>query len=232
MRSSPVETAQRFIAQHYPDCMLAVLGGSASRDSYDTASDLDIVIVMASEPDFFRKVIPYDDWLIECIFLSRTTYKESFKMGLQDANPTIQRLIAEGTILTANKKSLKIIETARSDLSYGPLPWSTSERDFARYLLSDKIADLQGTIPKCEKWFVVGKIMIMVSEFQLRTHNYWIGEGKHLFRILQERFPEEANELKECLESAYTREDYDQLISFCCRVLEPYGGLLLEGYEG
>jgi predicted nucleotidyltransferase len=232
MRTSPIETAKRFIAQHHPNCLLAVLGGSASRDAHDALSDLDIVIVTSAEPDSFRRIHAYDDWLIECIMLSRTNYREAFKVGLHDANPTLQRLIAEGIVLTAKKSGLKIVEVAKNDLSYGPLPWSTSERDFARYMLSEKIADLQGAIPRCEKWFVVGKMTIMACEFLLRTNDCWIGEGKHLYRILQERMPEAAAELEVCLEAVYKRDDHERLASFCERIMEPYGGLLIEGYEG
>lgn len=45
MRNSPAEAAQTFVSQHYPDCMLAVLGGSASINQHDEASDLDIVVL-------------------------------------------------------------------------------------------------------------------------------------------------------------------------------------------
>ena len=232
MRTSPLDTARRFIAEHHPNCLLAVLGGSASRNDHDPLSDLDIVVVTSTEPDSFRRIHTYGDWLIECMMLSRTGYREAFKIGLQDANPTLQRLIAEGVVLTAKKTGLKIVEVAKNDLSYGPLPWSTSERDLARYMLSEKIVDLQGEISRCEKWFVIGKMMILASEFLLRTNQCWIGEGKHLFRILQERMPDMAAELEGCLEDVYARNDHARLAAFCERIMEPYGGLLIEGYEG
>ena len=45
MRMEPVEAAERVIQHDYPDCLLAVLGGSASRGEYNEQSDLDIMVL-------------------------------------------------------------------------------------------------------------------------------------------------------------------------------------------
>ncbi|RRJ65825.1 nucleotidyltransferase domain-containing protein [Paenibacillus oralis] len=231
MRNSPTEDAQTFVAQHYPDCMLAILGGSASINQHDAASDLDIVVFEKEDPGYVHKVSSFMDWIIECTVLTPENYREHYDQGLQAANPTLLRLVTGGVVLASRQNGLKFIEEAQNDLQYGPLPWSQAELDFARYTISDKIADLQGQIPRCETWFVASKLLILLSEFILRANNQWLGEGKHLYRFLQKYAPETAAELEKGLETLYLRDDPGELVRVCSRALEPYGGMLLDGYE-
>ncbi|MEC0330231.1 nucleotidyltransferase domain-containing protein [Paenibacillus macerans] len=231
MRNSPAEAAQTFVSQHYPDCMLAVLGGSASINQHDEASDLDIVVFEKEDPGYFHRVSSFLDWIIECTVLTPENYREYYDLGVQTANPTLQRLVAGGVVLVSRESGLEFIEEAQNDLQYGPMPWSQAELDFARYQISEKIMDLQGQIPRCEKWFVASKLLILLSEFLLRANQQWLGEGKHLFRYLQKYAPETAGDLEKGLETLYLRDDPGELIKACGRALEPYGGTLLVGYE-
>lgn len=227
----PIEAAELFIGQHFPDCILAILGGSASQNKHNSHSDLDIVIVESNENDFNRKVFSLFGWMIECTVLTPENYRDLFDDGIRAANPALQRIIAEGTILKQSGHGLMIYQEAKDDLAYGPMPWTSSELDYARYMISDNVMDLQGADNRTERWFVVNKIVTLLSEFILRSNNLWVGEGKHLYKNVAAFSPAIAARLDNTLESLYTKENINDLISLCCEILEPYGGILIEGYE-
>jgi hypothetical protein len=231
VRLSPQEAAVRFVNEHFPNCMLAVLGGSASTSDYNDDSDLDIVIVKRDEHDFFRKILTAYDWTIECIVITSDNYRELFDEGIHRANPGLQRMISDGMIILADEEGLAIREEARSDLAYGPMPWSSYEVEYARYMISDFTMDLSGARNACERWFIVNRIVQLISELILRSQSRWVGEGKHLYRALSDCSPELTAQLESSLKSLYTENDAGEFIGFCKKVLEPYGGLGTEGYE-
>lgn len=228
---SPIDVAKRFVMERFPDCILAVLGGSANTTKYDQASDLDILVVLPDESDLFRKVLSYSGWLVECTMLTLSDYRDRLDECIQVANPALQRLLTEGAILVQSEVGSAIIREAAADIAYGPMPWSAGEKDHVRYMISDKIMDLNGDVEKVEKWFIVSKLLLLISEFILRSNGQWIADGKHLCRKLREYDPILTDELGRRLEDYYEDGNTGEFIEFCERLLEPYGGLLLDGFE-
>jgi len=231
MRPSPIEAAARYVAAEHPGCLLAVLGGSAGRGEHGPDSDLDLVIVERGESGRFRKVSAFSGWVIDSFILSLSGYRELFDAGLREANPSLQRMIAEGTVIRRTARGMRIVEEARADLAFGPLPWSSDEIDEARNRLSETMADLARSPSREERLFIAGRLALLAAEFHLRTSRRWIGEGKHLYRSLRECSPERAAALGAALEALCARGDPSPLLAECRSILEPFGGELIVGYE-
>ncbi len=220
-----------FVAEHFPDCLLAVLGGSVSRAEATDRSDLDIVVLLGSEEDPFRKVYREHGWIIECYAVTPETFREYFDEGIRLGVPSLQRMLVEGLPIRGDDRAEGIIEEARTDLEYGPMPWSVFEIDRARYTISDYLEDVRGAEESWDRWFSANKLVASLCEFVLRTNNCWLGEGKHLYRALASCSKETAERLAAAMEALYRNDDIAPLERLCLDVLEPFGGYLLEGYE-
>ena len=231
MRPSPVEAAAQYVDAEHPGCLLAVLGGSAARGGHGPESDLDIVVVEPGESDLFRRIVRFRGWVVDCFILGESDYRDIFDEGLREANPSLQRMIAEGTVIRHAGRGLEIAEEARADLMCGPLPWSRTEIDDARNRLSETMADLMRSLSRDERRFIACRLALLAAEFALRTNRRWIGEGKHLYRRLRECSPELAARLGAALDALCARDDPEPLIAVSRSVLEPYGGELIVGYE-
>jgi len=231
MRASPFVTAVRLTAEQFPDCVAAVLGGSAGAGTYNEHSDLDLVIVVEGEADFFRKVIRYQGWTVECIVVSTERYRELFDAGIRDGNPSLQRLLAEGVTVSCRRGGERIIEEARRDVAAGPMPLSAAEIDEARYFISDQLADIRGAAGDGERWFAAGRAAELVCKFLLRVNGRWVAEGKYLMREVAAFAPEIALRIEQSLRALYVQGDPLPFTNVCAEILDPYGGFLLEGFE-
>lgn len=231
MRMEPVEAAERVIQHDYPDCLLAVLGGSASRGEYNEQSDLDIMVLEREGHDFSRRTIEAHGWITEIFILSLSSYREYFDEGVIAANPSFQRMIAEGTVLHLMPEGEEVRAEAQSDLYYGPLPLTITDINEYRYVLTEYMLDLKSPRSDGEKWFTVHKIAAILCDFVLRVNREWTGEGKTLFRLFN-RFDTILGErLETALAAMYRQDDPSILMAFTEEMLRPYGGKLLIGYE-
>lgn len=231
MRKDALEAAKGLVQQDFPGCSLAVLGGSVTGKHATIYSDLDIVIYDDTQELPFRRTVMASGWVTELFMLNSSSYRELFDAGIHEGNPTLQRIIAEGEVIRADDDGFDILEEARADLAYGPMPWGIYEFDQARYEITEHIQDLKGSTQRCETWFVVNRLNEALCKLILRANNQWTGEGKHLIRNLREFDPEKAAALEAALAELYRNDSMEQLIDLSLQWLEPYGGPLLEGYE-
>lgn len=223
--------AERIIEDYYPGCLLAVLGGSAGRGEFNDYSDLDIAVLERDGEELQRKTIEACGWVVELFLLPVGVYRTYFDQGIMAGNPTLQRIIAEGKVIRRTPEGDEVLREAQSDLRYGPLPLASSDIDAYRYMITEYISDLRSVRPGAELWFTVQKITTLLSEFVLRVHNQWTGEGKALFRQLSAFDPDFSQRLEQALEAIYHQEKPGLLIDLCADMLNPYGGFLLVGYE-
>lgn len=235
MKTEPFEAARQLILRDYPNCLIAVLGGSAGREEHNEQSDLDIVVIDDSMEDriedLHRKTIESYGWVVELFFLTTSGYREQFDVGVLAGNPTLQRILAEGKVLWSSPEGDKIREEAQSDLDYGPLPYTSFDIDAARYSITEFMMDLQGSNERVEMWFVAHKLTTLLCEFILRANQQWTGEGKTLYRLLSAFDSSIAEDLENALEMLYVHDDREALLELVPRLLYPYGGPHLIGYE-
>lgn len=231
MKMEPILAAERIIEEKYPDCTLAVLGGSAGRGEFNEFSDLDIAVVERDGEEYQRKTIEAYGWVVELFLLPLGSYRTWFDQGVMAGNPTLQRIVAEGKVLRCTPEGGEVRHDAINDLNYGPLPLASSDIDAYRYMITEYVSDLKSVRSGAEVWFTVQKLTSLVSEFTLRIHNHWTGEGKTLFRLLSDFDPAISQRLEQALEALYRRDERGELLNLCADMLKPYGGFLLVGYE-
>lgn len=231
MRTEPSVAARQLILQDYPTCLLAVLGGSASRGEHNEHSDLDILVVDDSIQGLTRKTVGAYGWVVELFFLNTLDYREQFDVGVIAGNPTLQRIIVEGMVICSSHMGDKIREEAKSDLEGGPLPLTSYDLDVNRYVITEFMMDLKGTDLVVEQWFIAQKMTILLCEFVLRANRKWIGEGKTLFRLLLMHNSNVAADLEKSLQLLYVHKDKSALLHLTEKLLTPFGGPYLIGYE-
>ncbi|WP_422657425.1 nucleotidyltransferase domain-containing protein [Paenibacillus sp. EC2-1] len=231
MRTEPIVAARQLILRDYSACLLAVLGGSASRGEHNEHSDLDILVVDDSTEGLTRKTVGAYGWVVELFFLNPLDYREQFDVGVIAANPTLQRIIVEGIVICTSTVGDKIREEAKSDLEGGPLPLTSYDIDVNRYVITEFMMDLKGSDMVVEQWFIAQKMTILLCEFVLRANRQWIGEGKTLFRLLLMHDSRVAADLERSLRLLYVHKDKSSLLELTEKLLKPFGGPYLIGHE-
>ncbi|CAG7646399.1 nucleotidyltransferase domain-containing protein [Paenibacillus allorhizosphaerae] len=231
MKTAAVEAAAQFIASFFPDCEAAILAGSVVQGGATEHSDLDLVIFDETGPGPYRKTFAAYGWTIEAFVLTRSSYRYFFDQGIDIAIPSLQRMCAAGTIIRGESTIRDIVEEAQHELQAGPPAWTTQELDKARYELGESLQDWEGCPDRTESLFIVRKLSAQLAEFMLRTGGQWIGDGKWLWRCLQRYDADGSTQLAEALEVYYRSDAKQPLLAFAYRLLEPYGGILAEGYS-
>ena len=74
----PIEAAQNIITLQFPNCDVALLGGSVARGEATKTSDLDIVIVDQSLTSCYRESFYSNGWPVEVFVHNFETYKTFF----------------------------------------------------------------------------------------------------------------------------------------------------------
>jgi len=225
----PMKAATTFIERHFPHSSIAILSGSIVRNDANESSDLDLIIVDFSTERAYRSTHFELGWLIEVFVYP--DYKIPFEQDTLSGIPFLTRMCKEGVFIKDDGKGIDIQQEAIRIFNAGPLPWSQGQIDRQRYLISDQLDDLSTVQDEAEKLFIVHKLIDLVQEWILRVNKQWVGYGKWGIRSLREFDPELANEFIEAITTFHQTGDTANLTSFVEKLLKPYGGLLLEGYN-
>ncbi|MUG72200.1 nucleotidyltransferase domain-containing protein [Paenibacillus validus] len=225
-----MEAAGRCIDTYFPNCEAALLAGSVVQGGETSASDLDLIVFDESQEGPFRRTYRAFGWIIEAFVMTRDSYRYFFDQAIDSAIPSMLRMCACGQALKGEDAIRDIVSEARDALAAGPFPWSVQELDRARYEIGESLADLSGDRSDAECLFIVAKLTLQLASFALRSAGCWLGDGKWLYRELERHSLEQSRELLAALDAYYTNRNPEPLFALTGRWLEPYGGLLAEGY--
>jgi predicted nucleotidyltransferase len=231
MTTNAITDAKHIVRSHFPDCSVALLGGSVARGDQTETSDLDLIILYEDGSDY-RKSFYANGWPVEVFVHSINTYSVYFELDRQCGMPLYTRMYSESIILRDDGNARLIKKRAGEILEEGPRVWSKNEITDTRYIITDILNDLKGSKDTHEDYFIVSTLLQVLQEFILRTNQKWIGEGKWILRSLREYNPQLADELCECMRIFYQNNDKKQLISFSETILKNNGGELFDGYSG
>ncbi|TBL78610.1 nucleotidyltransferase domain-containing protein [Paenibacillus thalictri] len=230
-RADPVEAARGIINRHFPGCTVAILSGSALRHVTPT-SDLDLVVFDASCGDVFRKSFTDGGWPVEVFLLQQESYRFYLDEAAYSGVPSLLRMCAEGVVIKDDGSAAAFIQEARECLLEGPPEWEDNDSRRCRYQLSELLDDFIGGENGAEHMFTISRIVLLLSEFVLRSNRCWIGgDGKWMSRALEDFDPDLADGLLRAVGLFYSRSDKEPLIQLCEEQLAAYGGRLFEGYE-
>ena len=227
-----IEAAKNFVAQAFPTCDAAFLGGSVVRGEATATSDLDIVIVTRETQVAYRQSLYASGWPVEAFVHTPTSYSAFFASDVQRRRPSLPHMCAEGFILLDRSGSAqRIKQEAQALLDQGPEPLSTAEVTQMRYQLTDHLDDFAGSVRPTESFFIATMVAELATELILGYHRQWIGKGKWVLRALHAFDAHLAQRLNDALESFFHREEKDQLIVFAQDALQLVGGRLFDGYS-
>jgi hypothetical protein len=222
----PLEDARALVAERFPGCLAAFLGGTVLSGRRTPTSDLDIVVVLADLPAPYRESLTWRTWPVELFVHRADTIGAWFARDAARPRPTLARMCADGVLLAdAEGTGASILIQARAVLAAGPPAPSQAELDRRRYALSDLLDDLAGTADDGERAIICACVVRETAELALVTGGRWLGSGKWLLRELRAADPQLAEEL------LAARELPVALAQLAQNVLDRAGGRLWAGYR-
>lgn len=228
-----VSIAERLVRQRFPDARAAWLGGSAATRSMASTSDLDITVLLASDPAPFRESLTVGTQPVELFVHTEESLTFFCAHDRRRRRPTMLRLIGTSILLIdvdgVGQRLQK--EFGRLDRE-GPPPWSADEVEAARYVVTDLLDDLSDGGP--EALTIATALWQETAELLLGANGRWSGSGKWLLRELRaldgDLGTEHASALLAGL-SAVSRGDVTAMQDAVTAALAPIGGRLFDGYR-
>lgn len=230
-KTAPLEAAQNFMAKYFPQCAAALLAGSAVRGEATATSDLDIVVFDRDAAASYRESLVEFDWRIEVFVHNLASYQAYFQSDAERARPSMPRMVAEGIVLRDTGVAHAIKREAQEVLDAGPEKWTAETILTKRYFLTDALDDFIGCCHRAEGIFIAGTLAEGLAEFELRTHQRWIGASKWIIRSLQQYDKDFADRFVAAFDDYYRNGNIKSVIELADAVLEPHGGRLFEGFS-
>jgi predicted nucleotidyltransferase len=228
-----VRAANRYVERYHPDCRTALLVGSAASGRTDAHSDVDLIMIERRLRSPYRFIRAEEGRVFETHVWKEATAELMLERSVESGTGAAVRMIAFGRLLRDDEERCGArLQAKAAELWHaGPPPWSLDEMNEARYAITEELLDLLDAEDETSAWFITGRLVSLTADFALRTEGHWSGVGKWLLRALRESAPEAADALEDALRRLQALHDAQPLAAFIRETLEPYGGLLLEGYR-
>jgi hypothetical protein len=170
-------------------------------------------------------------WMIEILMHNRSSYKHFFGRDCRRGRPSLPHMFATGIILIDDGTALAIQQEAQQLLEAGPPELSSQDIQFYRFMITNHLLDLQGTLKPLDTIFAVNELANVLQELVLRSNGHWIGKGKRIIQALESFDPSFTIQFEETFQSFYESHNVAPVIHFTDEVLKRYGGRLFEGYS-
>lgn len=228
-----VSTAERLVRERFPDARAVWLGGSAATNSMTSTSDLDVTVLLASDPAPFRESLTLGKQPVELFVHTEDSLRFFCAHDLRRRRPTMLRLIGTSiVVIDADGAGRRLREEFGRLDREGPPALSADEIDAARYVVTDLLDDLSegGT----EALSIAATLWRETAELVLGANARWSGAGKWLLRELRmldgDRDTQHADALLSGL-AAVSRGDVTAMQDAVNAALAPIGGRLFDGYR-
>lgn len=236
MDKAALSAANQFIQDNFQGAEAAFFAGSYVRGDATETSDLDLVVIALGLPNLpYRQSLMYEhldeQWPVEIFVHSPESVYAYFRSDCERRRPALPQMCAEAVILLdKNGLAQKIHSDAEKLLMAGPPMLSLDEQLQFRYQISDVLSDFQGAHDQQEVLFIVSLLIEKSLQFCLAMQQFWYGQGKWAWRALKSSDPTKAAVLAEAMQCFYGQGLKKPLIDWVSEILEPYGGMLFEGY--
>ncbi len=229
MSKDPMQTIQKLIAERYADAKVVFWAGSVSKNQGTISSDLDLVIIYEKLLHAYREAFVYEGWPIDAFVHDPETLAYFCEnIDMPSFAPSLPSMIADGIqIPTETTLGNHLAQNARKLLSSSP-EINNESLNSRRFLITDTIDDLKDARNPHEKLATTFALYEKLAAFYLLANKQWIGSGKQLARKLEVFNPDVANQFSLAFANP---QDAENIIKFSKQILEPYGGLLWDGYR-
>jgi hypothetical protein len=231
-RLSPEEAASGIFKEKYEGARVLFLGGSVMRGEATPASDLDIVVVYESLPNAYREAFVYGGWPVEAFVHDAGTLEEFFERDRRGGVPSLMSMVWEGVeVPGASEFSAGLKHRAWELLEAGPPPWDEEELTLRRYRLTDWADDMR--FPRSgEELSATGAWLYQdAAEFYFRTRGMWSAHSKTIPRRLRAADAAFAERFLRAFEALFADKRPGPALALVAELLEPFGGLLFEGFR-
>jgi hypothetical protein len=223
-----VRRAQDLVREQFPEASAAFLGGSAASGQATKTSDLDILVVLseARANVSYVQSTRFQGQLVEAFVYGPGGLQQWLEKGRTERRPVLDKLIAEGIVLTEGAHALVLKEASKRVLGEGPTPLRSDELRLRRYVLSATLDDLADATDRGETFVLAANAWKESAELALLLDGRWLGNGKWLLREL--RVQPDRHGLVRC---ATTDNLNVRALTIAGRsVLEAAGGYLQDGF--
>ncbi|WP_428954196.1 nucleotidyltransferase domain-containing protein [Streptomyces sp. cg35] len=225
--------AVRLLAEHCPDALGAVLGGSAGRGQARPTSDLDLAVLLPGSASSRREVIRHEGRPAELFLHTLDDLPGAFARDRSLRRGTLLFVYAQGVpLLDPQGHVARARANARALLAAGPIPLTPAERERSRYVLTCWLDDLLDT-PRAERYeqlATADHLLREAAHLLTAHHGAWTGIGRWLPRRLLTADPELGEALLRGHRTVAEHADPAPLATAAEKVLELAGGPLREGY--
>ncbi|WP_144572215.1 nucleotidyltransferase domain-containing protein [Bacillus paramycoides] len=228
----PIEAARSIITSQFPNCDVALLGGSVARGEATKTSDLDVVIFDQNLSSCYRESFYSNGWPVEVFVHNFETYKTFFKSDCDRGRPSLPQLVSEAFILKGKEEIVTELKREANELlNKGPEKWTEETMKQKRYFITDALDDFIGTTKREEELFIANLLADLVHEYVLRVNGQWLGNSKWFIRVLKRYDEVYAEKFVAIFDHFYKTGDKKELIAFIEKTLEEYGGRMFEGFS-
>lgn len=218
------------VASRYPDHCAVLLAGSHTRGQATPQSDVDLIIFETSRRQAFRESFIHDGVPVEAFVHSFETIVYFFESDRERARPSLQRMIADSWTIKDHPHLASIRKEAVQQLADGPIAWTNTEQERARYFLSDVLDDFESVTNRAEGLAIASRLYEQSIEFVLRANRRYIGQGKWAIRALAEFDEDYASRHTMAFELYYQSDDRREVVTLVDDYLAPFGGRYFDGF--
>lgn len=232
-RIAPVEAGRRIYTERYAGARVLFVAGSVLRGEGTPSSDLDVVVLYESLPNAYRESFVFEGWPVE-VFVHDPETMNSFFQESDKAlgRPSLASMVFEGReVPEANQFSAEMKRRAQLFLEAGPPRWNEEEFRLRRYELTDALDDVRH--PRSDEELVASgcELYQLAADFYLRSRNEWSASRKAIPRRLREVDARFASSFTQAFDSLFALKKQAAVVKLVEEMLEPFGGLLFEGYR-
>ena len=231
-RIIPVAAAREIFAERYGGARVIFLAGSVVRGEATPTSDLDLVVVYERLPHAYREAFVHAGWPVETFVHDPETLGYHFESDRRRGIPSLQRMVSEGIeIPEASGFSAELKRLASELLEAGPPRWDEAELTRRRYRLSDWVDDIRH--PRTPEELVASGTFLYadLADFFFLSQGLWTAHSKTIPRRLREVDAGFAGRFRDAFEALFAEKRQGPVITLVEEVLQPFGGILFEGFR-
>lgn len=231
--TDPKETVNRLCKLKYHNAHTIFWAGSVTTGKFTSRSDLDLVILFDKIPNAYREAFIFENWKIDTFIHDFETLCYFFEeIDGKSGIPSLPHMIATGKLITSpSSLSKKIIQLAHKIIDAGPPPWNKEQLDRARFFITDLLDDVATPQNRAEQIASASKLYELLAEFYFRAQNKWQASGKAILKYLKQHDYDFAENYRDAFDELFKYGHAQKLEVLVQQVLEPYGGLLWDGYR-
>lgn len=224
---------KRLCDEKYKDASVIYWAGSVTTGNFTSGSDLDLVVIYDHISNAYREAFAFEGWKIDAFIHDIETIRYFFEeVDRKSGMSVLPQMVVSGVLITPpSSLSDDIKRLATKIIDEGPPSWSREEIDKVRFHITDLLDDIVFARNRTERIASSAKLYEILATFYFRAQNAWQADGKAIIQYLKNQNFELAEIYRDAFDEVFKHNNTKALETLVNTILEPYGGLLWEGYR-